>query len=139
MKIELLGTSFSIQTDEDPQYVQDLVDYYRTKVQDVQARITSDDPLKIAIVAGVLTADELFRVRERAADATAAAPGEHSGDVDSPARGRADNPDAAGESAQVAQITEKLIEALDHSLADSHPPDSHSLNSAAGDSEPRDS
>jgi cell division protein ZapA (FtsZ GTPase activity inhibitor) len=138
MKIELLGTSFSIQTDEDPQYVQDLVDYYRTKVQDVQARITAGDPLKIAIVAGVLTADELFRLRERAAGTTGAAPGEHSGAADVPAAGRSDNRDAAGESAQVAEITEKLIEALDHSLADSQPPDPHSPDSAAEDSEPGD-
>ncbi len=136
MKIELLGTSFSIQTDEDPQYVQDLVDYFRTKVQDVQTRLTSGDPLKIAIVAGVLTADELFRLREQAAAAEAGAvsgsaadgtPLDHRGD-------RSAGRDGADESAQAAEITQKLIEALDHSLADSQSADSQTPETQSGDS-----
>ncbi|MFP4483417.1 MAG: cell division protein ZapA [Spirochaetaceae bacterium] len=118
MTIELLGTSFTIQTDEDPQYVQDLIDFFRTKVQDVQARITSGDPLKIAIVAGVLTADELFRLREGTAAASASDPGAAAHDDGSHGD---DGRHTAAESAQVAEITQKLIEALDRSLADSRP------------------
>lgn len=104
MRIELLGTAFTIQTDEDPQYVQDLVDYYRTKVQEVQGRIPSSDALKIAIVAGVLTADELFRARERAkGDAPAGESGSNQHE----------------ETRELEQITQQLINVLDRSLAES--------------------
>jgi cell division protein ZapA len=98
MRIELLGTAFTIQTDEDPQYVQDLVDYFRTKVQDVQNRIPSNDALKIAIVAGVLTADDLFRARQQEPEPTST---------------------DTHNTQELEQITQRLIDVLDRSLAES--------------------
>jgi cell division protein ZapA (FtsZ GTPase activity inhibitor) len=106
MRIELLGTAFTIQTDQDPQYVQDLVDYFRTKVQDVQNRIPSNDALKIAIVAGVLTADELFRARKQ-----------DSAETDHGTRGPATTD--AQNAQELEQITQRLIDVLDRSLAES--------------------
>lgn len=67
MKIELLGTSFVIQTDEDPKHLNDIVDYLKTKIQEVRSSVSTNDPLKIAILAALLTTDELFKERSREA------------------------------------------------------------------------
>jgi cell division protein ZapA (FtsZ GTPase activity inhibitor) len=114
MRIELLGTAFTIQTDEDPQYVQDLVDYYRTKVQEVQRRIPSNDALKIAIVAGVLTADELFRARDNA-EATG---GTEAAPPDSTSGGSASTHRDV-DTQELEHITQRLIDVLDRSLEES--------------------
>lgn len=105
MKIDLLGTSFTIQTDEDPQYVQDLVDYLHTKVQEIQRRVPGADELKVAILAGVLIADELFRARDGG---------------DTPPRDQA--------ATAASEIAERLINTLDRSLVESEEP--HSTDSS---------
>lgn len=64
IRLELLGSSFFLQTDEDPAYVAELIDYYRTKVQDIQSSVQTSDPLKVAILSGLLAVDELFRSRK---------------------------------------------------------------------------
>jgi len=61
MRIELLGTSFSVRTDEDPQYLQEVVEYFRGKVEEVQKSGTTGDPLKQAILAGILASDEYMK------------------------------------------------------------------------------
>lgn len=65
MKIELLGTSFTIQTDEDPAYLERVVDYYRKKVFEIQSGVRNADALKVAILSGMLAVDELFKERNR--------------------------------------------------------------------------
>lgn len=64
IRVEMLGSSFFLQTDEDPAYVAELLDYYRTKVQDIQGNVRTSDPLKVAILSGLLAIDELFRARK---------------------------------------------------------------------------
>ena len=64
MRISLLGTSFSIQTDEDPEYVNQLVAYFESKINSVGTGTPSGEPLKKAIIAGILIADELFREKQ---------------------------------------------------------------------------
>ncbi|TVQ39888.1 MAG: cell division protein ZapA [Spirochaetaceae bacterium] len=63
MKIELLGASFVVQTDEDPEHLKDLVDYLKTKIQEVRSSVSTTDPLKLAILSALLTTDELFKER----------------------------------------------------------------------------
>lgn len=65
MRIELLGTVFHLETDQDPEYLADCVDYLRTKLQEVESSITTSDPLKLAILAALLAIDELFQERSR--------------------------------------------------------------------------
>lgn len=67
MKIELLGTSFTIQTDEDPAYLERVVDYYRKKVFEIQSGVRNADALKVAILSGMLAVDELFKEQNRSA------------------------------------------------------------------------
>lgn len=61
MRIELLGTSFSVRTDEDPRYLQEVVEYYRRKIEEVQGSGTTGDPLKQAILAGILASDDYLK------------------------------------------------------------------------------
>jgi cell division protein ZapA (FtsZ GTPase activity inhibitor) len=91
MKIELLGTSFSIHTDEDPKHLQDIIDYLKTKIQEVRGSVTTADPLKIAILSALLATDELFKERARA---------------------RRDQ----GESEQVEEITRRILRELESTL-----------------------
>ena len=114
MKIELLGTSFSIQTDEDPQHLQDIVDYLKTKIQEIRSSVTTSDALKVSILAALLVTDELFQ--ERAATKI-----------------------NASEAQQVQEITQRILRELEQTLRSSTPADNtlsavHEPNTNSGDS-----
>ncbi len=63
LRIDLLGTSFSIKADKDQDYLRRLLNKYRTTVDQVRAGTGLDDPLKISIVAGIFLCDEIEKVR----------------------------------------------------------------------------
>lgn len=63
MRIELLGTSFSIQSDEDPAYLSEIVQYLSQKIAEVSASVKTEDQVKIGILAALLISDELFKLR----------------------------------------------------------------------------
>ena len=62
MQIDLLGTSFSVRTDEDPEYFKEVVEHFRAKVAEIQRSVATNDPLKIAILAGILAADDYIKL-----------------------------------------------------------------------------
>ena len=62
MQIDLLGTSFSVRTDEDPEYFKEVVEHFRGKVAEIQRSVATNDPLKIAILAGILAADDYIKL-----------------------------------------------------------------------------
>ena len=62
MDIELLGTSFSVRTDEDPEYFREVVEHFKTKVREIEQSVATRDPLKIAILAGILAADDYLKL-----------------------------------------------------------------------------
>lgn len=69
----MLGSSFSIRTDEDPRYLEKLVGFVEDKVSVVERTMGSNEPLRSAILSSILIADELFQERketERAAETT---------------------------------------------------------------------
>ncbi len=57
MRIDLLGAEFNIKSDEDPEYLEEVLEIYRSRIEEVRATVGITDPLKIAILAGILTAD----------------------------------------------------------------------------------
>ena len=61
MKIDLLGAEFNIKTDQDPAYLEEVVEVYRSRIEEVRATVTTSDPLKLAILAGILTADQYLK------------------------------------------------------------------------------
>lgn len=65
LKIDLLGASFTIQTDESREYVQEILAYIRKRSDEVQRTARVGDPLKTSILASVYIVDELFRERAK--------------------------------------------------------------------------
>lgn len=92
MRIELLGTSFQIQSDEDPSYIEEILAYYRERIGEIESTVATTDPLKKAILAALLVTDELFRTRAPQSEAAVA------GEID--------------------VITRRLLERIDNALPD---------------------
>ncbi|HAE21834.1 MAG TPA: hypothetical protein DCG47_05855 [Spirochaetaceae bacterium] len=63
VRVELLGASFSIQTDEGKDYLDAVLEQLRAKVAEVKESSKVDDPLKLAILVGIYLVDELMRAR----------------------------------------------------------------------------
>lgn len=61
LQIDLLGTSFAIQADEKPEYLSALFNHYKQTVLRIESTSGLTDSLKIAILAGILVGDELFK------------------------------------------------------------------------------
>ena len=62
-RINLLDTSFSVESDKTPEYVEKLVAHYQQQIQRIQRTTQPQDTLKTAILAALLVTDELFQER----------------------------------------------------------------------------
>jgi cell division protein ZapA len=78
-RIELLGTSFTIRTQEDPAYLGDVIAYFRKRVDETAAKIAMTDPLKVSIVVALNVVDELFK--QRIANGAAAEDARQAGEI----------------------------------------------------------
>jgi cell division protein ZapA (FtsZ GTPase activity inhibitor) len=103
-KIEMLGTSFTVQSAADPAYLADITAYVQGKIDEVKNRYNFADPLKASLLAALNIADDLFRERE----------------------GR--EPGLRGEIASAAQ---RLIESIDDELLKHTPYDPRSASDDA--------
>lgn len=93
LKIELLGASFTIQTDETREYMESILAYIRRRSEEVQRTTRVTDPLKTSILTSVYLVDELFRERSGAA-------------------ARSPDPD------EIEAAADRLIERLERALSD---------------------
>lgn len=59
--IQVLGTSFRIQVDEDPEYIKDIVRHLETVISRVESTTNMKDPLKISLLASIYLIDEIFK------------------------------------------------------------------------------
>jgi mannose-6-phosphate isomerase len=59
LQLNILGASFSISTDEDPAYLEELFNFYKEAVDNTQKITKFKDPLRTAILTGFLLCDEL--------------------------------------------------------------------------------
>jgi cell division protein ZapA (FtsZ GTPase activity inhibitor) len=92
LRIDILGASFSITADEDPVYLENLLNRYRLVIENTKKITGLEDPLKVSIIAGFLLCDELEKKT---------------------------NPDSAGYEARAAeQLTLELITRLDKAMDD---------------------
>jgi cell division protein ZapA (FtsZ GTPase activity inhibitor) len=93
LAVNILGSSFTIQSNGDLQHLRRVVDYLEKKVEEIQqkyAESTTQDPVKISLLAGLNVVDEMFRKRG-------------TGGSDS-------------EAVELERITERLIDTIDKSL-----------------------
>jgi cell division protein ZapA len=65
LQIDVLGTSFAIQADETPEYLSSVYARYKSVVERVERSSAVKDSLKIAILAGILLADEGLKDKAR--------------------------------------------------------------------------
>jgi cell division protein ZapA (FtsZ GTPase activity inhibitor) len=93
VEVNILGTSFTVQSGGDPQHLHRVVEYLKKKVEEIQQKYadsTTKDPVKISLLAGLNLVDELFR---------------------------AQGVETTGEEAvELQRITERLIDTIDQSL-----------------------
>lgn len=61
LKIDLLGSSFKIQADESDEYLQKIYLHYVGLIEQVGQTSGVTDPMRLAILAGILATDELFK------------------------------------------------------------------------------
>ncbi len=100
LRIDVLGASFTIQSEESAEHLSKVSAYLREKVEEVKARYSFATPLTLALLAALNIADELVKERSgRAARATPAAPRE------------------------IEEIAAGLIEQIDGALASRGPDD----------------
>ncbi|AEJ61653.1 hypothetical protein Spith_1389 [Spirochaeta thermophila DSM 6578] len=59
-EINILGTRFAIRTDQSPQHMEKVLSTYTRKVEEIMKKTGVQDSLKIAILAGLVLADELL-------------------------------------------------------------------------------
>ncbi len=68
LNIDLLGSSFSIEAKEDNQYLQKLLTHYDTITKEVRLMTQNTDPLKIAILSGIMLCDEFYKDKAKVED-----------------------------------------------------------------------
>lgn len=67
LSINVLGTSFELEADQKNEYLQSLYGYYLSVLEKAKTTAGVEDPLKIAIMAGLLLSDEVFKARSEVA------------------------------------------------------------------------
>lgn len=60
-KIDILGTSFSIQTDETQEKMDNIISILKNKTQMVQTELGITDPLKNAIISSIIIIDDFLK------------------------------------------------------------------------------
>ncbi|MEE0998420.1 MAG: cell division protein ZapA [Treponemataceae bacterium] len=68
LQINTLGTSFEIQAKEDDAYLKNLLSYFNQISNQIEASTELRDPLKIAILSGIMICDELYKEKKKNAD-----------------------------------------------------------------------
>lgn len=64
LRIDMLGTAFTIQANEDNEYLEKLLGYYKQIIKDVQEIESVKSPLQIAILSGIMICDELYKEKQ---------------------------------------------------------------------------
>ncbi len=64
-RINLLGTSFAIQTDEETGKMEEILDYLRKKTEAVESEMGIKDPLKNSIISSIIIVDELLKEKQK--------------------------------------------------------------------------
>lgn len=67
LQIDLLGTNFAIQANEDDAYLQKLLTYYKKITNEIQRNGNLKTELQIAILSGIMLCDELYKEKSRTA------------------------------------------------------------------------
>jgi len=67
LQIDLLGTSFTIRANEDTEYLEKLLGYYKRIIADIEKIGGLKNPVEIAIMSGITLCDELYKEKSKTA------------------------------------------------------------------------
>jgi cell division protein ZapA len=95
LRIDVLGTSFVIQSDESADHLARLSSFVKAKVEEVKSRYAFAEPLTIAVLAALNIADEMFKAR--------------------------DGRESTGSGDEIASVAERLISRIDEDLLEHTP------------------
>ena len=70
--VEIQGQRYPVRSDLDAAYVADLATYVDTKMRLASSESSAADSMRVAVIAALNIADELFRAREEAAGGSGA-------------------------------------------------------------------
>jgi cell division protein ZapA len=65
VKIDIYDQSYNVNTDQNEEYLQELAAYVDSKMRAVGEAARTVDSLKVAVLAALNIADEMFTLRER--------------------------------------------------------------------------
>jgi cell division protein ZapA len=65
VKIDIYDQSYNVNADQNEEYLRELADYVDAKMRAVSAAAHTVDSLKVAVLAALNVADELFTLRKR--------------------------------------------------------------------------
>ena len=65
LQINLLGTSFAIQANEDDAYLRRLLKYYKQITDEIERNVNLRTPLQVSILSGIMLCDELYKEKSR--------------------------------------------------------------------------
>ncbi len=97
LRIDVLGTSLVVQSDESAEHLARLSAYVKAKVDEVKSRYSFAEPLTVALLAALNIADELFKSRE----------------------GRGESPATQ----EISSVAERLLDRIDDDLLEHTPLD----------------
>lgn len=70
LRIDILDTSLTIETDEQVEYIESIVSYIKKKVTMIRNATLVTDPLKLAILSNIYIVDELFTAQKQVQQAS---------------------------------------------------------------------
>ncbi len=65
LQIDLLGTSFAIKSNEDQEYLNRLLKYYRNLTDSIEQKGSFSNPTQIAIMAGIMLCDQVYSDKKK--------------------------------------------------------------------------
>lgn len=65
IRIDILDTTLIIETDEQAEYIEQIVSYIKKKVAMIRDATLVTDPLKLAILSNIYIVDELFNAQKQ--------------------------------------------------------------------------
>jgi cell division protein ZapA (FtsZ GTPase activity inhibitor) len=64
-KIRLLGSSFSLKVDEDPEYFEKVINHIEKMFSKIEIEMKVTEPLRIAVLSCILLTDDLLKDRKK--------------------------------------------------------------------------
>lgn len=64
-QINILGSNFSVQTDEAPEKMNQIISILKKRTETVEKDLSVKDPLKNLVISSIITIDELLKEKER--------------------------------------------------------------------------